>query len=561
MMRKRLSVSAEEMAFIEGKEFWDSDPIDRDRSPWTTGDDSVRLEEVLVYESYDGEFSAASKIRQDEAMLALIHFVEEHTRLFKGVLKYVLNWENWMRLMTHPATTGLRHVQAINAKGDHWKDALRDCPQFLQRCRTLKLLDMIVVGNGEFDWAIQEKRLARLGGSNSLVPLEQVTLRDYNSFTNEADDIAVAFSDTLQSLTVLVTTEVEGPSPTISIGQDWTNMPALTHLTLDACKYQLLVDQMLFAHCPSLTQVSLTDNTTTYHCQDIVPNLPGHLERITDLKLEGWPALTFHPETLRSATKLRVLRICASALYLHTCFIPPVEELNRSYGIQEGNSLGGAGAGTGNSQMDAAFPEMMRRPIWSWDWRLPQLSTLDLSGEFAYRFQFRLLRGCPSLTSLMLKMATGQENHRRVLSRSDFFMPGTTITAFDDFDLTAVTSRRPRKAKRVIAPALISLCMTGHWIMDDTVLPLLLHESFPKLREVSIGSSGFSLEALVDCLRTKAKHISRLTTLIPEPSMDERMQLGIYPRHERNTALEVWHFKIFFDFKEYLLLRNPRAGC
>ncbi|KAK3845576.1 MAG: hypothetical protein J3R72DRAFT_436103, partial [Linnemannia gamsii] len=636
MMRKRLSVSAEEMAFIEGKKFWDSGPIDRmhlatlqkesnqcelalyfhqmamyRETVWTLATpilDQLQslttplsdihrytqvidrlgrletmvfvLEEVLVYESYDGEFSAASKISQDEAMLALIHFVEEHTRLFKGVLKSVdfsgrrglpmhqgwasdvrkqiyrllppmyqpkvLNWENWMRLMTHPATTILGHVQEINANGDHWKDALRDCPQFLQRCRTLKLLDVTAVGNGVFEWAIQEKRLASLGGSNSLVPLEQVTLRDYNSFTYEADDIAVAFSYTLQSIVIHVASKVEGPA-TIRIGRGWMNMPALTHLQLEARKYQLLVDQMLFAHCPNLTRATLIDSTTTYRCQDIVPALPGHLEHITDLELEGWPALTFHPETLRFASKLRILRIRASPRYIYTCFIPPVEELNRSYGIQEDISLDGAGAEIEEFQTEDTFPDMMRRPMWSWDWMLPLLSTLSLIGEFAFRFQFCFLSGCPSVAKLELRMATDQDNHVRVLTSSDFFIPRTTITTFDDIDPTAVTPSQRLKAKCVTAPALITLIMTGRWIMDDTVLSLLLQESFPRVCDVSIrGSSGFSLEAVVDYLRTKDHNISRLKLSLPEPSMNERIQLGICSRLERNTALEVWHFKILF---------------
>ncbi|KAG0265519.1 hypothetical protein BGZ95_003298 [Linnemannia exigua] len=652
MMKVRSRVSRDELAFIQGEEFWKSCPIDRvhptllqkcksrwelawyfhqmaiyRETVWTLAspildqlesltaplsdihrytqviDHLGRLEtlvfildEVLVYESYGGIFDAASKMRQEEAMLAMIHFVEEHTRLFKGVLKTVnclerrvfphvyqswpsdvrkqiyrllppinqpdvINKHNWMRVMSHPTTTDFRHVHDINTKGDHWKDAVRDYPQFLQRCRSLKRLDVSPVGKGGFEWAIQEKRLANLGSSNGLVPLERVTLRDYNSSTDEVNDIAFAFSDTLQFLLVCVTLEVEGPSPTIGIGQGWINMPALTHLNVEARNYQLLVDQMLFAHCPNLFQVSLTDSTTIYRCQDIVPTLPGHLERITNLKLEGWPALAFHPETLRYASELRVLLICASPPYLHTCFIPPVEELNRSYGIHEDISQDAIGAGTQESPTETTFPDMMRRPMWSWDWMLPQLATMTLTGEFAYRFQFHLLRGCPSLTHLTLKMATDQDNHVRILTRSDFFMQRTTIATFDDIDPTTVSasSRRRRKAIRVIAPALISLTISGYWIMDNTVLPLLLHESFSKLREVSIrGSRGFSLEALVDCLRTKAKHISRLETSLPEPSMNERMQLGICPKQGRNTELEVWHFKIFFagNGKEFMLLRD-----
>ncbi|KAK3815818.1 MAG: hypothetical protein J3R72DRAFT_529707 [Linnemannia gamsii] len=310
-----------------------------DRSPWTTGDDGVRLDEILIDDSYGAKFDA-----EDETMLALINFVEEHARLFKGILKTT----NCFRRLFLPS--------------QYVKD-----------------------------------------GPLTFAPLEQVTLRYGNLFTKEVNDIAVAFYGTLQFIIV----------------------------------------------------------TATYLCQDIVPTLPDHLERITELKLEGWPALTFHPETLRSASKLRVLRICANALSPHTCFIPPVKELNRAYGIQEDNSLDEAGARTGNSQTTTALSEMMRHPIWSWDWRLPQLSTSTLTG------------GLP----------TGYS---------------TTIATFDNNEPAGITSRRRRRAQRAFSWALISLIMSGHWIMDDTVLPLLLQESFSKLPEVSIrGGSGYSLKVVV----------------------------------------------------------------
>lgn len=44
----------------------------------------------------------------------------------------------------------------------------------------------------------------------------------------------------------------------------------------------------------------------------------------------------------------------------------------------------------------------IRRPVWTWDLDLPKLTKLRLESEHAYRFQFRMLGGTPSLIELSI---------------------------------------------------------------------------------------------------------------------------------------------------------------
>ncbi|KAF9080263.1 hypothetical protein BGX29_005475, partial [Mortierella sp. GBA35] len=80
------------------------------------------------------------------------------------------------------------------------------------------------------------------------------------------------------------------------------------------------------------------------------------------------------------------------------CFIPSVEELDRSYGLQGGSPMEPVPTDQGQGQ---AAPTIIR-PSWMWNWKLPQLTRLSLTSEFAYRFEFEMLKGCPLLKSLHL---------------------------------------------------------------------------------------------------------------------------------------------------------------
>lgn len=552
-----------------------------------------------VYESGNMEMDDLTGPCKDKAMRTLVQFVEHHVRLFPGRLRTVniydslmwprshgtnfkdvesqiyrrlppmpppraLNRHNWTRLMYHPLTTNLRHVKVIVADYGQWQEPVFEYSQLLRRCRNLKTLEMTPLSKGSFKWAVQEK--AMLAESGSLVPLQRVHIRDYQSFTDEINDIAFAFSNTLQYIRVDDILQ-DGGTPTIRIGQGWVDMPKLTHLTLDIGRNRLIIDPMLLAHCPNLSFLDLMDYTTRYWCPDIVPTLPAHLGELWELKLQGWPALTFHPASLHSMSKLGRLRICSSNYYMHDCFIPPVEELEQSFSEQEDFSWSaagtriGTGAATEASQGGAVQLGVGRRPLWTWDWVLPQLSVAEFMGEFAYRFEFRMLRGCPSLQILMLKISTAQDTHTRVLTQDDFFVTDPITTNINSSSRQQQQQPTPR-SKPIIAPSLKTLRITGPWVLDDTLVPLLFHGMCPKLRGVTMSEcSGFSHRALVKALKGKAQHVMTMDLGLPEPSLEEQKELGLYPRIGRKkNHRDTFHFSVHFQRVEYLVLRDPSTA-
>ncbi|KAF9147609.1 hypothetical protein BG015_010714 [Linnemannia schmuckeri] len=167
-----------------------------------------RLEHVhfildVIYANTQGD-ELTKHMSQDNAMRAIVHFVEEHTRVFKGRLKgakgassetgiYLGNTitkeaqqqiyrllppiqqlqsisnNNWDHLLAHPLTTDLTDVEVIwGVKPEQWQHAAREGLQILPRCRSLKRLDTLALGKGAFAWAVQEKkRLTNFGSGSS----------------------------------------------------------------------------------------------------------------------------------------------------------------------------------------------------------------------------------------------------------------------------------------------------------------------------------------------------------------------------------------------------------
>ncbi|KAG0287742.1 hypothetical protein BGZ96_008372 [Linnemannia gamsii] len=172
-----------------------------------------------------------------------------------------------------------------------------------------------------------------------------------------------------------------------------------------------------------------------------------------------------------------------------------------------------------------------------------------------------MLCGCPALKCLTLKTMTAEEgSHIRVLTRADFFIPDTDV--FDDIDSSEPTAPPARQPKCVIAYSLHILKMTGQWVLDDSLVPVFFYDTFPKLRTMTLkGVSGFTLPALVDCLRTKAMRISELVTTIPGPTTEEGRELGLVRRIGRRMELEYWDYGVTLrGGEEYKLLKDPRKG-
>ncbi|KAF9080927.1 hypothetical protein BGX23_001507, partial [Mortierella sp. AD031] len=522
------------------------------------------LDVVANYDSYDieddeyyngegtmsADFDIALQAREADLFRAMVQFVKDHTQLFPDRLKTVTSFDstvwpdlhqtcpteseleilqmlpplkkptsltskNLRHFLVHLESTDLGQVQRITSfHPNTWCDTLRENRQFLQRCRALKELEMESLGQGAFNWAVQEKKelkgLVDTTTSNNhttgqgtfsaeasrpvylehgLVPLESVSiLENKEPLTDEISDILFAFCHTLKRLVIRAEERGLHLPRSMHIGRGCVDLPTLTYLTIGAAWNKLVVDEQLFNHCPNLIHVDLSDYTSQYQPEDIVACLPANLASLETLLLMGWSALTFHTDTLHSTTLLQELSLSLVWNYDHP--FPPTQE---AFGIG--------------------------RPLWTWDWHLPHLIQLSLTVEFAYRFQFKMLHGCPALKALNLDMQTSDEQAIVIISEADLFLPGSGDTDHP----TGTPSQQP-----IVAPSLRSMRLHGPWTINDDLLPQLLVHMCPNLRMLDvIGLNGYTLKELMDAIKSIPNRVEKLFLRDPRLSRESAIELGL----------------------------------
>ncbi|KAK3824237.1 MAG: hypothetical protein JOS17DRAFT_833827 [Linnemannia elongata] len=452
---------------------------------------------------------------------------------------------NWLQFLVCPESVDLAHVQEFDSV--YLPEQVEDTVfvsrhSVLQRCRSLRKLFISTNSPDTFKWAVQEKRdldvLGRnaMAGNNQggrrpmaqvetsqqthwthgLVPLEYIDIELTSPNTDDIDDVVFAFSQTLKHLRILsFHFSPLGLPYLIQFGQGWVDLPALTELCLNQRFCRIVLDPQLLAHCPNLTSLRLQDDTLEYSSRDIVPCPPARLERLVQLHLTGWPALTFDPATLSSTTRLTHLTLETLSWgvdefgkQVRREFIPPVEELNRSYGIQDGSPAWLTIAAT-ELELDNI------RPRWTWDWQLPLLAHLHLTSEFAYMFDFKFLQGCPALETLRLNIpSTTPGEHTRVISESNLSVPSSNAISR--------SSSQPM-TDQLTLPCLSTLDLLGEWTIDDHVTQQLLTKTFPRVKQFCLQQwTMTTLESLLRVLKalpqirtTTATSLSR--SLSPGP--------------------------------------------
>ncbi|KAF8947965.1 hypothetical protein BGZ47_007103 [Haplosporangium gracile] len=196
--------------------------------------------------------------------------------------------------------------------------------------------------------------------------------------------------------------------------------------------------------------------TLNYSCQDIVPCQTARLEHLDYLNLSGWAALTFDRTTLSSTTSLKTLKVRVRPWSFKNStfagFIPPMEELNGSYGIQTGSS----------TTTSDSVPGMIRLR-WTWNWQLPLLIRLHLSSEFAFLFELKMLHGCPALECLRLDIFSATlGEHTRAVCDADLRMPTSSniskIESLSKLSISALPSGTT--TERICVPLLSQLSLT-----------------------------------------------------------------------------------------------------
>ncbi|KAG0299530.1 hypothetical protein BGZ97_003654 [Linnemannia gamsii] len=379
----------------------------------------------------------------------------------------------------------------------------------LRRCRALRRLKMESLGNGNLRWAVDEKRLVEQNGQDTLlpapfqtevgnqqttsnpehgreglVPLEEFEIETvYGRPTDDTDLAAIAFSQTLKIIKVYYHgTYGGGPNPTRHhvikhlssfVGRQWVHMPLLTHFSVSMGLAGLVIDPQLLLNIPNAISVLLSDETAVYLLEDIDTCLPAYLPSLKSLTLRGLPALSFHPDTLHSTDQLTELSVTAHKTFeTHepddafirfdegyqddfapsACYIPPADELYRSYGIRDESTT-------------SSTPTTTIRPKWTRDWQLLCLVSLALSSEFAFLFQFRMLQGCPALKVLELETRTATTGPIKEI----FLLERRWPTKEEKTDLKLVLDK-----EKYDAPKYKSLIECDTYIKEDVVATVRL---------------------------------------------------------------------------------------
>ncbi|KAF9547638.1 hypothetical protein EC957_007995 [Mortierella hygrophila] len=460
----------------------------------------------------------------------------------------VLCEENWMQFLAHPRATDLGAVQKIDAYFESGNseayERLIENRGFLQRCRRLRTLSMGSLGKGAYRWAVEEKKAYlenNSGGSinyndkrqesslwqkdkiedrhlylrHGLVPLEIAYISGSEELpleiTDEINDIAYAFSETLTTLNLSIPNSFDksilnnGDEPTsmwtIRIGRGWVDLPNLRDLYIDArVVARLVLDPELLVHCPNLVSLSLYDDATIdYSLEEAIRNewFPALLSKCDSMTLQGWTALTFHPETLSSMReKLVVLSMRTACGTDDLCFILPPPLAAEQEQEQE------------QKQEQGRHESGWYR--WTWDWELPWLTKLDLNSKFAYEFQFQFLASCPLLESLHLNIHTNLA-HTRDLDRSILSISGA-------------------KKGMIVLPKLRNLEMLGGWTVvgGNEFLEEFLSTLCPNLEKlVAKHWNGVTLSGFLSILRKKDP-LSQKASPSMTPQHDEHQDSNDY---------------------------------
>ncbi|KAK3813655.1 MAG: hypothetical protein JOS17DRAFT_761205 [Linnemannia elongata] len=453
----------------------------------------------------------------------------------------VLDMGNCMQFLAHPRETDLGAVKKVHvcfmAERSETYEKLVENRGFLQRCRELRKLSVGPLGKGAYKWAVEEKKAYlenHFGGNNNynekrqessllqedeiedrhlylrhgLVPLENVSISGLKDQSlkdfDEIDDVAYAFSETLTTLNFNmhhdfnedILNNGHEPSPvwTFRIGRGWVELPNLRDLYIDTRLARLVLDPELLAHCPNLVSLDLYDDVTVdYSLEQVIYDgcFPALLGKCESMTLQGWSALTFHPETLSSMREgLIELSMRTACRRDDLCFILPLPLRTAEEGLWNDTVVGGELVDNYDGLEDQQQEQEQGRHIsgwyrWTWDWELPWLTKLELNSKFAYDFQFQFLASCPLLESLHLNIHTNTAQ-TRVLNRSVLSISGTK--------------------RMIVLQKLRKLEMLGGWkvVGGDTFLEEILSTLCPNLEQlIAKHWKGVTLSGFLSILRKK----------------------------------------------------------
>ncbi|KAG0019249.1 hypothetical protein BGZ80_006103 [Entomortierella chlamydospora] len=256
-----------------------------------------------------------------------------------------------------------------------------------------------------------------------LVPLEHLSLWSYWApITEEIDDIFMAFSKTLITLIIrdanlFDTNALSSPlltedDPKIVFGNVTSRSPSkLRKLIVILPKQEISLPLHRATSYPDLEYLEMEDGVSRHSCDSALPIgsasnwdlVKSKILANKSIKLLGRPrTMLSTKDSIPYSQSEEILRYEFDSMDQKTMGFRDRADDNRLFieAIARGEGIRPERLGQSGS----------KRPYWSWDWSLPNLQTLQLTGEFARRFKFKMLAGCPNLENLVLNMATVGDN-------------------------------------------------------------------------------------------------------------------------------------------------------
>ncbi|KAF9911482.1 hypothetical protein EC991_003284 [Linnemannia zychae] len=480
-----------------------------------------------------------------------------------------LDARNWEQFLATFQETNLSFVKTIcsdlEVTGDAVMEQLAKLGPYLHRCRTLDSFVMDSASDDMFQWAVDERRIydAKITAGQTphtlLVPLRVFNVAYYHkSFGRQLNDVVFAFNKTLETITANCYWEPmnvnEQDFAEFVVGNSFANwdLPNLKKLNISTNDHliHLRITPNLLLQLPQLTHLALTDKREQYKRSEIVYWHAASLPELVQLQLEGTPAISFNPETLRSTRNLvrMELRMVVTELDLPP-YVPPAEEFEECFvaptydmtAITTAVAITGTEPTTFTASATMGQMSIARRLLWTWDWELPKLTSLFLNAEVAYLFQFRMLAGTPNLKYFLVDSRTHTEMHPRTIVLSDLLVPGVDrhpalatvlekerqfqekyasendlkrdIGAAGEFLTGGNYLAQEWKVKDgeddddtqeehlqewfdfeyIELPALVSFALRGTWTISRRTLAVLFGRMIPNVKELEMhGSRGYS---------------------------------------------------------------------
>ncbi|KAG0275244.1 hypothetical protein BGZ95_009030, partial [Linnemannia exigua] len=347
-----------------------------------------------------------------------------------------LDHNNWTQFLFKSYDTNLSYVKSLDLPPAPGPVFMRRYSEYLRRCRSLEHFKTIAIKEGLFHWAVDERRRYNADikagwlPQHALVPLRSFIVKNGKPYAGQQiNDIAFAFGNTLKSIKISgrwrqLHSNQDEPGPIIDGDEPIWFLPRLSKLMVEMeteDSYLHLHPEFL-SRCPRLDTVSLYDRLQGYKLNSVHHWKPAALPDLKYLRLQGTPAASFHPDTLKNTPELVELHLGTVPWLPGIYYIPPPEQFT---GIEHGEP-------SDMNPIESSTPSPSPSPtppIWTWDWELPKLTNLTLRVEFAYRFQFRMLDRTPNLDTFVCNIRSWSGLHIRILPLEDLFSPGFTAAA------------------------------------------------------------------------------------------------------------------------------------